>query len=286
MKKRIYYVVIVISMIAVGFFFWPATGEEVLPAEYHDFTINPDECKEFKTVMSFSGEEIEFVGQVMDSLVIVEGDIILGSVNELEQFGLAVRTGEGKLWDDGLVPFVIPSNHPNIKAIEKAIKELNLETNIRLINRTLESDYLYFHKSNGYSSYVGKRGGKQYVNIGGSSIPSIKHEIIHAIGFYHEQSRTDRDEYIKINLRNVKKSSRHNFKKYIQRRGHSGIDIGPYDYNSIMHYSSYAFAKRKKKKTIEVRMPPASQNTTIGQRKKLSSGDIKSINLVYPKILQ
>ena len=285
MKKRIFYSLILISIIAIVFFLWHSTEKEILPSEYHDFTANPNENKEIKTVLSFAGKEVEFVGHIMDSLVIIEGDIILGSVSELNQVGLAVRTGEGVLWDDGLVPFVIPSNHPNRKAIEKAIEELNFETNIRLINRTLEPDYLYFHKSNGYSSYVGKRGGKQYINIGGSSVASIKHEIIHAIGFYHEQSRTDRDEYVKINLENVKKRSKHNFKKYIQRRGHSGIDIGPYDYNSIMHYSSYAFAKRKKKKTIKVRIPPAEPNTTIGQRKKLSEGDIKSINLVYPKNL-
>lgn len=60
------------------------------------------------------------------------------------------------------------------------------------------------------------------------------HEIGHALGFYHEQSRPDRDEYVTVNVNNIQFGLASNFDKTSwQTLRTSGV---PYDYSSVMHY--------------------------------------------------
>ena len=66
-------------------------------------------------------------------------------------------------------------------------------------------------------------------------------------GFWHEQSRYDRDNYVKINKQNIKEGKSSNFDK--RKKIDSAdfeqdlIDRTPYDYCSLMHYPAYAFTK-------------------------------------------
>ena len=55
------------------------------------------------------------------------------------------------------------------------------------------------------SSLVGRNGGQQSIFIGPecSSKPFILHEMFHAVGFYHEMKRFDRDQYVSINWDNI-----------------------------------------------------------------------------------
>ena len=59
------------------------------------------------------------------------------------------------------------------------------------------------------SSYVGRIGGRQTISVGnadGSIIcrhGNIVHEIAHSVGFFHEHSRPDRDDYVNVHWGNV-----------------------------------------------------------------------------------
>ena len=66
-------------------------------------------------------------------------------------------------------------------------------------------------------SYVGRAGGEQKVSIGPGCefMGTIIHEIGHAVGFWHEQSRQDRDHYIRILKENIQTNAVDQFSKYL-----------------------------------------------------------------------
>ena len=64
------------------------------------------------------------------------------------------------------------------------------------------------------------------------------------LGFWHEQSRNDRDSHVRINTRNIIRGMEYNFLKYsLNKINHLKA---PYDTCSVMHYGPYAFSKNRK----------------------------------------
>ncbi|XP_071547111.1 protein SpAN-like [Panulirus ornatus] len=132
------------------------------------------------------------------------------------------------------------------------------------------------------SSYVGYQGHpSQLIRLSWRCFKrpgTLAHELLHATGFHHEQERPDRDDYVFVNLTNIQKDRKHNFAKI---EGYYGflMTMGlPYDYDSIMHYPSYSFAKDPSVPTITVKR---RHNRPIGQRKALSPSDIARLNRLY-----
>lgn len=110
---------------------------------------------------------------------------------------------------------------------------------------------------------------------GHCSTGSTIHELGHAVGLHHEQTRRDRDQYIEVFLGNILSGKESNFAMHGTWRN---SDTGPYDFDSIMHYSSYAFSKNGQP-TIRKR----SGGLISAQRRELSQGDIEGIESMYGK---
>ncbi|CAL1288284.1 unnamed protein product [Larinioides sclopetarius] len=66
------------------------------------------------------------------------------------------------------------------------------------------------------------------------------HELGHALGFFHEHSRSDRDDYLTIYLENVQKGMEFNFAKLSPSQN---VLYTTFDYGSIMIYGNDAFSK-------------------------------------------
>lgn len=277
--KKTLLAVLGLTLIATIIYFNFKNDDFQKPLEYHSDG-NSRKVIDVKIQMAFTSDVLEFKAEVVDSLVIIEGDVILGTLEDFELQALAAVTGKGKLWENGIIPYKVQSNHPNKDEILKAIKEINDKTNINLKPRLNEIDYVSFSNKPNCASYVGKQGKAQVIECGNCTYGSIIHEILHAAGFYHEHTRKDRNEYITINKENIEDGSYDNFKCYIDRYL-SGNDIKTYDYNSIMHYDEFSFSKNGNK-TIIVKTKSNDSTIKIGQRNGLSEGDIIGINLTYP----
>lgn len=161
-----------------------------------------------------------------------------------------------------------------------AIRNLEEQTNIEFINEIgPDGSYVEFYPSSGCSSYIGKRGGKQSIYVGdGCSAGNIMHEIMHALGFLHEQSRADRDKYVKIHWENIEAGRAHNFRNYLET-GSDGQDIGgELDFGSIMMYPSYSFSSNGKPTITKL-----DGSTYYAQRYGPSEKDLEAINMLYPK---
>ena len=105
--------------------------------------------------------------------------------------------------------------------------------------------------------------------------PTILHEIGHVVGFWHEQSRPDRDDYVEILYDNIWPYYESNFYKQDESDVDS-LGIG-YDYNSIMHYRANAFSLSYSLRTIQAKDP----DILLGNAYALSQLDILQANRLY-----
>lgn len=246
----------------------------------------------FVSGVTFRRKPVQYT--VVDGLAVFEGCIVLGTVEEMQAVDRKVLTdapdetgdiahgvgitGQHLRWPGGVMPYEIDSSLPSQQRVHDAIGHWQANSAMRFVQRTSANagqypNYVRFRPADGCWSQVGMRGGRQDIGLAnGCGTGSVIHEIGHAFGLWHEQSREDRDKHVKILWQNIQSGREHNFNQHVS----DGDDYGPYDYGSIMHYPTWAFSKNGQP-TIET-IPPG---IPIGQRNGLSSGDIAAIHAMY-----
>ena len=148
-----------------------------------------------------------------------------------------------------------------------------MSTCIRFVTRTDQTDYISIVKQSGCWSWVGRTGKSQELSLGTGCLQKgiIQHELIHALGFWHEQSRSDRDAFVRINFGNILEGQEGNFGRWDT----NNLNV-PYDYTSVMHYAPKDFSKNSGDTIV-----PLDASAQIGQRDGMSENDILKINKLY-----
>ncbi|XP_030384426.1 seminal metalloprotease 1 [Scaptodrosophila lebanonensis] len=216
---------------------------------------------------------------------LVEGDMKL---NEYEQQDMQGRNGliaAEKRWPNNLVIYKISEDFDDSHraAILKGIATLEENTCVRFREAEPE-DTAYVDisaKPGGCYTAVGYRGTVQEMNLeiyplgeGCFRPGTILHEFMHAMGFYHQQSSSIRDDYIQVVYDNIVPGKEFNFKKY-ESTVVTDFELG-YDYDSCLHYRPGAFSINGEDTII-----PLDPNAQIGQRVGLSAKDIDKINIMH-----
>ncbi|XP_066450415.1 hatching enzyme 1.2-like [Eleutherodactylus coqui] len=160
--------------------------------------------------------------------------------------------------------------------INSALKEFGVMTCVQFVNQSTESDYLSIESGSGCWSYIGRIGGKQTVSLnspGCMVYGIIHHEGMHNIGFYHEHTRVDRNQYVYVEWNNIEKDAWGNFDIV------DGNTLNrPYDYKSVMHYGRNDFSIGEGLPTL---VPVPDSTVFIGQRSGMSTLDVDKINAYY-----
>jgi hypothetical protein len=253
-------------------------------------------------ILGPTGRPMFVTYEVHEGLAIWQGDIVIGEADEIAPTLAELRHDEpGPLrgvvidgadfrWPGGVIPYTIDDATEAIVLAAIAMVE-NQTPGVTLVQRTIQDNYVTFRDATGCSSEIGMIGGQQFINLkvddGDTfcSAGNAAHEILHALGMYHEHTRCDRDDFVTIDYDEIEEDREGNF--FLAGAGSADaacgtdqavFDIGDYDPGSIMHYGQLAFAIG----TNPTIIPKAGvDGSVMGQRDALGPTDVETVDQLY-----
>lgn len=119
------------------------------------------------------------------------------------------------------------------------------------------------------------------INLGWCSgereVGNMIHELGHALGMAHEQTRPDRDQFVHIDAQNLTPTGQKQFA--VDHKAYMGSErsgFEPYDYGSLMHYPASAVMK-----TLPIVNGHGVHDGEVGQRQGLSRLDVRQLRNMY-----
>lgn len=247
--------------------------------------------------------ERRYAIELRDRYIVTEGDLVIGEVrpDNIDKFreidaptqdtilslGRIRRTAQSYVWPDGLVPFEFDEalSESRRREILEAMSVWAGRVALKFKSRNGEADFIFFQageSGTGCFGDLGRIGGRQIVNLEGGCFETgvIAHVLGHALGFEHEHTRSDRDEFIKVYPERIEPEYRLQF----QRRTGRGLHIADYDPASLMHYGPSAFADGDE--PVYTLLPRAARRSgedapKFQRRASLSGGDYASASAYY-----
>ena len=261
----------------ISFCLFSCTNDDDLKEYENNVNTNEKGFTTFKngvTLQNFDDDTYIFQGDILLSKKEAESLVLFSDLPQLEARG----TDDNSLyWSNGIIPYTFAPDLPETlkTRILDAMSDWESNTPIRFVQRTDQSKYVSIvvlddsDTAGGYST-LGCVSNAKIKLKSTSSYSLALHELGHTIGLIHEYERADRDDHIKIIRDEITDEFKYAFDP--RRSIHS---VHPFDFRSIMIYSSTDFQKEKNA-TITT-----FDDDSFDWRGTLSPLDIEIVNYIY-----